>query len=209
MAGRDDLRSALIGLGLLGSRTTSYRTTVGSGWTKAGAETYILDFSVEEGGRQTRALFKACVALGSLGGVESELDEWIRRRRILAGAGISVPYLYGRTPGTILEEYVPFELLETLGAVDAWQRRHLAAEMGQLAAVIDRLMFPALSLDDLRSRGDDVVVVDFGEDLGPPAVGPPNGDQALTEVLRLAAIASLSDAEQSEVIQAYKRGRNL
>ncbi|MGH3811082.1 MAG: hypothetical protein ACRDUV_01320, partial [Pseudonocardiaceae bacterium] len=43
--------------------------------------------------------------------------------------------------------------------------------------------FVPLSADDWRSRGDDVVLVDFGQDLGPPGVGHGSEAGLLSEVL--------------------------
>lgn len=43
--------------------------------------------------------------------------------------------------------------------------------------------FVPLSAHDWRSRGDDVVLIDFGQDLGPPGVGKGSEAGLLSEVL--------------------------
>ena len=50
----------------------------------------------------------------------------------------------------------------------------LLSGLAQLAAVISQLGFAPIDLfEDLYSHGEDVVLVDFGESLGPPGIAEP------------------------------------
>jgi hypothetical protein len=138
------------------------------GWYRSGSETFLYTFRVRFDGRVCRLVLKACVAFAtSATDVEEILGRWIRRRHILAANNISTPKLYGWGNGVLLEEYIPYSLSEALNNKPL--KEEMMGEIGRLIGAICKLGFsPVRLFDDLRSRGDDVVMVDFGEDLGEP-----------------------------------------
>lgn len=166
-AGADDLMHALLLLRLLKRGETFVALEELQPWTRAGAETYTYVFRVRTVASAKQVLVKACVALGGTS-VGEICQEWLRRRRFLQSAGISTPELYGFSRATIIEEYVAMTLPEAFLLGNLNERLRLASGLGRLVGVLSRYRFQLLSLHDLRSRADDVVVIDFGEDLGPP-----------------------------------------
>jgi hypothetical protein len=69
--------------------------------------------------------------------------------------------------GVFIEEFIAFDLLSVLRSTDT--KQSLLMEIVRYAAILQGLGFSAIApYSDLRSRGHDVVVVDFGSDLGPP-----------------------------------------
>jgi hypothetical protein len=183
LAGESDIGAALRSLSLVASDEVEAELEPGAGWERGGAETYIYDFWVSSPGNREHFLLKACVAIGDFSGVSSILGTWLERRAVLEAAGVSVPRLHGAGSGTILEEFVPFSVRECLKSSS--DSEHLAHRLGKLAAVLAKLKFPVLSLSDLRSHGNDVVVVDFGEDLGSPGFSGLSESMILDEAIKL------------------------
>lgn len=161
-------------------------------WHRGGAETYILDFAVngdsQEGTFSSRLIAKACVKM--LATVTTE--EWIRRRTALSNEGVATPTLHAMAKATILEEHIPYELGEAFARADEGTQFTLASEVVKLHETAYGLGFSPLVIGDLRSRGSDVVMIDFGEDLGGEGLGSKNrkvdGRRVILETLGKSAL---------------------
>ena len=165
------LENALFNLGLIAHENEEVSVRIDDQWMRGGSETYIFRFWIMDNhGLEKGYIMKAFVGFDLAAGVEGILHNWVTRRNILAKNGIIVPQLvtYGR--GILIEELIPFHIKEMLEpSSDFKVARQLMIEMARAAGVLSRLGF--LSLDaysDLRSHGNDVVFIDFGQDLGSP-----------------------------------------
>lgn len=170
LASKANIRSALFQLKLLTDEDDRFELREIHEWKRLGAETYIYRFELCRNHIDVRQfILKACVAWSPTLGLESILASWIERRKMLSAEGIATPWLVGWGEGVILEEYIPLTLREQI--TDIRYQQSLLYQLANYAGVLARLGF--LSIDaftDLRSRGSDVVAIDFGEDLGPPHV---------------------------------------
>lgn len=171
IADTDETTDALVALGLLSQPQAAYQLRSDAEWTRGGAETYLYRFQVvEEGGPTRDVVIKACVAYSPATPLESILDRWLVRRGLLQKNGVATPHLYAWGHGVILEEYLPHPLAEVLSAPQS-TRETLLTGIAHYAAVLSKLGFAAVApFADLRSRGEDVVAIDFGQDLGDPGV---------------------------------------
>jgi hypothetical protein len=183
VSGEEDLKSALQSLGIVARDVGWCRVRELSDWARAGAETYTYEFMVESDLGARHLIAKACVALGPGSNVGEISEEWLRRRRALSDGGVATPKLYGVTSATMIEEYIPLTLVDAFRIAADQLKLRLCSELGRTLGIISRLGFLALSLHDLRSRGTDVVVVDFGQDLGPAGVMPPGQADLIHDVL--------------------------
>jgi hypothetical protein len=139
-------------------------------WYRGGAETYLFPFSVRTTYGRVDLVMKACIATGGLGfTVQQIMSEWLSRRSLLEEKGIGTPTLYGVSRACLIEEWVPFDFLTLLKSVEGRrQQLQLLGCLADYAAVIEDCGFSGRGpFDDLMSRGQDLVAVDFGEDLGP------------------------------------------
>lgn len=167
MSETTSLDDALLALGLVNQSENAYAVTEVSDWTRSGAETYLYRFNIRTSfNRTSEYVLKACVAYSPGGALEDILDSWISRRGLLSAIGLSTPRMFGRGKGIVLEEYIPHTLssrLDEKGRILPILLHGLA----EYAGVLSGLGFsPVSPFKDLRSRGSDVVVVDFGADLG-------------------------------------------
>jgi hypothetical protein len=162
---------ALHKLGLLNQPDNKFDFRKDDAWVQGGAETYTYRFWIkEDGGVDSGYIIKACVAFSPGTSIDNILQEWIRRRKLLADEGVSTPFLVTYGNGVIIEELIPHTLREILIKAPIEQNKILK-ELSSLAGVFSNLGFaPINAFADLFSRGDDVVVVDFGQDLGPPNI---------------------------------------
>lgn len=138
-------------------------------WYRAGAETYLLVFESISPTQASQFVIKSCVADPgqSLSGV---VDNWLRRRAFVEALGISTPVLLGRSAATLVEEFIPLSLAEALNRNA--QHKRLACQTYRAWARLCGAGFMPVSLHDWRSRGQDLVLIDFGVDLGDPSFGP-------------------------------------
>lgn len=161
---------ALYALGLLSNPVSRFKL-IGGEWKRGGAETYLERFQfVSREEESLEVLIKACVAFSPSIDLEKILIDWVERRRLLSENGITTPLLYGWGNGVLIEEYVPHDLRTLLIGCDEPSPSVLDG-LTLYAAALSRLGFtPIGPFNDLRSHGSDIVVVDFGQDLGPPGV---------------------------------------
>ena len=175
---------ALWELGLLPSPQSGFAVRTTGEWLRSGAETFSCDFAVEtDEGKLTRCRIKACVAYSPNRSLASILDSWIQRRTLLAAAGAATPKLIAWGKGVIVEEWIPNVLKDCMTSGTPDHLWHLCRHMAETAGIIARSRFQPVSFfADLMSRGDDVVIVDFGEDLGEPFLVHTDHDRLLEEL---------------------------
>ena len=176
LAGKEDISQALCHLKLLKSPNERYSLVGDDDWVRGGAETYIYRFWVKhtDVNREQEFIIKACVAYSPASQLNNVLEEWIKRRNLLENNGISAPKLITFGQGIIIEEFIQLPFLDALKANPDKLDSYLY-QLTMFVGTLNRLNFaPIEPFSDLRSRGDDLVVVDFGEDLGPQ--GSKNAD---------------------------------
>lgn len=197
------IAGALHKLGLLNHIESTFLLLGGDGkWVRGGAENYIFRFKVEEVGERPKdVIIKACVAYSPGTGLGDILHQCIQRRRLLKANGVQTPHLYGYGDGVIIEEYIEHSLCEVIKMASS-NRNDLVRELAIYAAVLSKLGFaPIGPFQDLRSRGRDVVAIDFGEDLGPAHINGQTKSQIfsmLSAYLQELGLA-LSDREIDEL----------
>lgn len=167
LGGASDIADAVTALGILPDATHFSRLEILKDWYRSGAETYLAICRIQSHHRAPiDVAVKACIAITERMSVEATLKAWLRRRAHVSRNEVSTPQLFGHGDGILIEEYIPYGLSE---AID---RSHdiapFATAAVKVAAALARLGYQPTSLfGDLRSRGSDVVLVDFGADLGP------------------------------------------
>lgn len=165
---KTDISEALLDLGLIANKTLKFQIRQIGKWTRGGAETYIQHFSIHTDEGVDRYVVKACTPSNISRNIEDVLSNWVERRVAISSSGISTPKLYAADNGVILEEYIPYSLREIMlknpqGVI----RKSLVSQIGDTLNILESLGFNSItSLHDLRSRGEDVTVIDFGQDLG-------------------------------------------
>jgi hypothetical protein len=169
LTGTSDVRDALIALKMLKSPTDDFQLRSQESWERGGAETYVFRFWVKDPANiEAGYIIKVCVTLDLARGIEGTLSKWIERRNLLAGCGVSVPKLFYSGRGQIIEELIPWHLRDRLSLGNE-QVQDMFTSLAEYAGHLSRHgFFPIGAFEDLRSRGSDVVAVDFGSDLGSP-----------------------------------------
>lgn len=140
----------------------SYSFELLSDWHMPGSESFIMDFQINSLKRTERVIAKACIKMGA----SAVVQEWISRRELASSAGIEVPKLYSVSGPDILEEYIPQTLKQVYEKSGSDKREHLHHEFLTAYQKLIELGFSPVSLHDVRSHGEDIVIVDFGSDLG-------------------------------------------
>ena len=134
-------------------------------WKPGGAETYTACFSlIDNDGVHRDLIAKACIKLCP----RETTQEWLQRRAILSENGVHFPEIYAIEGATLVEEFIPYTFFEAYKTANQKQRSALEECFKNTYLKIIGAGFNPTSLHDLRSHGDDVVVIDVGEDLGPP-----------------------------------------
>ena len=168
LTGSQTEREALFQLKLLPSVSSEYQVRTDADWERGGEETYIyrfLDSSRE--GQENGYIIKACVTLDLERGIEGTIQEWLSRRNLLMSNDMNVPHLVYAGQGLVIEELIPWSLLDRMRSYPSTIPQILPL-LVDYTATLSRLGFaPIDGFTDLRTRGSDVVVVDFGEDLAP------------------------------------------
>jgi len=169
----ENFHEALQSLDILNSANTDFEIQKDQNWERGGTETYLFKFSIKlKDGKESSYLLKACVAYAPNSNLEKILCDWIARRQLISNHGIKTPKLFAYGNGVILEEYIPYRLKDILQSSQNPPPKILK-ELAFLAGVLSKLKFDPIDIfSDLRSHGDDVIVIDFGQDLGPSGVMP-------------------------------------
>jgi hypothetical protein len=137
--------------------------TIINPWRQGGAETYITDFEVDRGQDiKEHLIAKACIKFGP----REAMEEWLERRRIMQENGVIFPEISVIDGATIIEEFIPYTFGEAYKEAPEDQRAILRERYIDTYKRICGAGFTPASLHDVRSHGDDVVVIDVGEDIG-------------------------------------------
>lgn len=107
---------------------------------------------------------KACVATSFGSSLSETFHDWIERRGLLKEHGVETPHLIGVGEALLIEEFISYSLGDLLRASST--REVLLYKLGFTGGILAKLRFVPVSIHDWRSRGEDVVLIDFGEDLG-------------------------------------------
>lgn len=172
LARSDNFNDALIQLKLIGSSEDRFIFTHDKDWTRGGSETYIFRFWIENENKFKKGyIIKAVVAYAPTGNLENILQSWIERRNLLSSNGISTPKLVTFGKGVIVEELIPFKFKDILKQKSQINSNDLIFQLVLFAKTISDLGFmPIDPFCDLHSRGEDLVMIDFGQDLGPASL---------------------------------------
>jgi hypothetical protein len=173
LGGTSILAEALVRLNLV-PRSSAFEGLVERGdWQRRGAETYAIEFDVVSQGTMREVILKAYVGFPTGLSVTDYVEEMVRRRELLRGAGVSSPTLYYWGDGVWVEQRLGRNLDvvlrdKSIAEVTA-QRYRVGVFVTALA--LDQCEFePIGPFDDLLTEAGDVFMVDFGQDLGPPGV---------------------------------------
>ena len=148
-------------------RPNSRRYTPGGG---AGRKPTSIDFKVIGAAQEHDVLLKAVTAFSTTRTLRELVDEWVCRRHLLASGGVRTPKFYFSGRGLLVEQYVEEKLAHRLRCRPA-NSVELTDQVFALAGTMDRLGFsPISAFNRLRTDGESVYIVDFGQDLGPPGV---------------------------------------
>jgi hypothetical protein len=161
---------ALYRLGLASDPDDPPRLEETHAWRRGGAETYLYRFKVIGAAQEHHVLLKAVTAFSTTRTLSELAEEWTCRRRLLAAGGVCTPKCYFSGRALLVEQYVEEKLAHWLRRQPA-NSRDLTNQVFALAGVMDRHGFaPVSAFNSLRTDGESVYIVDFGQDLGPPGV---------------------------------------
>lgn len=177
----------LVAHGMLSDPVAPYAVVTEHPWNMPGSESYIMQFAIESS-RVTaqRFIAKACVKMPVL----SSIEDWVARRTILRNNGVDVPHLHAVHRGVLIEEHIPYDFYTVFIAADKQRRLQLGEQFVETYKRVYELGFRPVGLHDVRTRGDDVVLIDFGSDLG----GVQNTSYAYD-------VASIEDAARAELLR--------
>jgi hypothetical protein len=177
-----NIDEALLSLSLISQEDAWFKLSTLQDWRRGGAETFTYMFEIRTERQAKRYVMKACVVFGA-GPLDVVVGEWVRRRRLLHGLGVVTPRLYVAASAVLIEDFVPLSIHEALQTARSEDRAKLLYALGHTAAVLHKAGFEPLSMHDCRSDGTNVVLVDFGEDLGSESgQNPPFGEDRHTEL---------------------------
>jgi hypothetical protein len=205
VAERDGILEALRALGLIGPVEPLGSVETIEAWHRSGDETYSLVFAVNTSTQRNVCVMKACTAYDGQHPLAEIFADWLSRRSLLAGLAVETPRLYGVGEALVIEEHIPYLLCDALQTTS--HREALLGSIGATAARLVNAGFVPLRAHDWRSRGDDVVLVDFGQDLGPPELSHGSEAGLLSEVLDNVARAGveLSSDDLRRVGESYEQ----
>jgi hypothetical protein len=131
-------------------------------WYRAGSETYVYVFSVA--GPEIESTFIAKALIAPLPGTppERQVERWLRRRTQLMEGAIKVPELLGVGKGLLVERFIDFSLEEAASRVECVVEKYIEL----VERVIDAGFTPTDFIHNIRTDGEDLYWIDFGEDLG-------------------------------------------
>jgi len=212
IANSESINRALYKIGISDDADSKLEIVHSKEWIRSGAETYIYKFTVAFPNQIKKdIILKACVAFSPGKTLESILDQWIKRRSLLSKSGVSTPILYTYGNGIIVEEFINYKLTKIL-IEKSESQRSILIQLAQLAGTLKKLNFaPINPFDDLMSRGNDVVVVDFGQDLGPSNCKTDSSDllyKSLIKYLENKAKSQLTKHLHDELYEIYSAEKN-
>jgi hypothetical protein len=146
------------------SLTGASRVELLHDWAQLGGETFSADFLLHLPESDVHLFAKACIKYFPI----ETVDEWLVRRRVLEENGVTVPKLYARDRAVIIEEFIPYSLIEAFSIADEAGKEILRQAFVDTYKRVTSAGFGPFSLHDARSHGENVVLVDMGEDIGSP-----------------------------------------
>lgn len=175
-------------VGVIESADTPYTIEDSSEWHCPGSESYIMDFTVATAKDRLRLIAKSCIKFAPL----ETVNEWMGRRQTLKENSISVPKLYSVHRATYIEEFIDLDLKTAVQNSELENAKLLRDRFVWTYRQLFIAGFRPMSIHDARSRGDDVVLIDYGSDLGSSNYGkaPFKEEQVLTNALK--AFVSIS-----------------
>lgn len=178
------LGEALLRLGLVEEGTPEPQIEEVHGWRRGGAETFIYRFCVAQAGVRQDVMLKAVVAFSTARTLSELGGEWLARRRLLEKEGVRTPRLFYAGRALVLEAFIPEALSSYLRRRPA-ESMHLFDQVIRYAATLERHGFsPLAPFHSLRTDGNDIFVVDFGQDLGPPRLTARRDKRLLREAIK-------------------------
>lgn len=162
------IENALQQIGIIETDETLVSYTDISEWHRGGAETYISDFKVllktDLYERREHIIAKAIVKWGTT--AELTVIEWLNRVRRLNAFGVNTPHVW-HWNGVLFQQFIRFSLTDYIHAVNDQEKHRLCRQLLRIAEQVDRAGFsPTNIIDDIRTDGTELFVVDVGEDLG-------------------------------------------
>lgn len=137
-------------------------------WERKSNENYVTDFLLFDDEGSKHLIAKACIKTSP----RETVEEWLERRQVLEVAGVDFPELFAVDGATIIEEFIPHTFREAYDKQDATGQASLRQKFLATFTAICQAGYWPNSLHDVRSRGDDVVMIDVGEDVGGIAARP-------------------------------------
>lgn len=175
---------ALKRLGLIERREAKATLEEVHGWTRSGAETFTYAFRLVLPNGARELLLKAIVAFSMSRSLGDLNNEWMHRRRLLEDEGIKTPTVHFAGKALLVEQFIPNKLSSHLKRKRAGSA-HLIDQVLQIAAVLERHEFcPISPFNGLRTDGADVFVVNFGQEIGPPACAKRHDGHLLKEAIQ-------------------------
>jgi hypothetical protein len=152
------------------------------GWTQEHPETFVYRFRIVMPRVTHEVLLKAIVAFSMTKSLVEIAGEWVARRRLLEGEGIGTSKLYYAKRAVLVEQFVCDKLSDHLKRCPT---ERLFDQLIKLAGILERHGFcPVSPFHGLKTDGRDVLVTDFGQDLGPPGVTSKRNGHLLREAIR-------------------------
>ena len=180
------VHEALWRLGIISDPVSEAVIEEVQGWTRDGAETFTYRFRVLSPAPVKDVLLKAIVAFSTARSLTEISQEWVARRQLLELGGIRTPTLYRAQGALLVEQFIPHKLSEFLRR-GPLATKGLIDQVIQFAATLERCGFcPVAAFHGLRTDGENVFAVDFGQDVGPPALTARHDGRLLREVYSMA-----------------------
>lgn len=148
--------------GMLADPSQPFLIETTQNWYQPGSESFLLQFQVRQQEVLSRFIMKACVIPPGT----QTVNEWNRRRALLTQSGIQTPTLHAVDRATYIEEFIDYSLRDAYSTADEQVQTNLHDQFENIYRTTFELGFKPVSFHDVRSRGEDVVVIDFGSDLG-------------------------------------------
>lgn len=136
--------------------------TIVNPWHQAGGETFCTDFTFSSGDERVHLIAKACIKTCPA----ETFRDWLDRRALIEAQNISVPKVILTQKALLVEEFIPYTFKEAYDKGAPNVQEKLKSEFEHMYETIAELGFYAVSFHDIRSRVDDLVMIDFGIDLG-------------------------------------------
>lgn len=174
IAETNDIEAALYKLSILETTEGLLNYQITRDWERSGAETYTFEFVVNTtNGKRIPLILKALVSYSPASTLEDELGQLIKRRQLLESYGVVTPTLYYSGRGVWLEQWVPYSLKDRMSQILSNETisEKIISQLFTFAIALDELGFrPIAPFDDLRTDDNQVFVIDFGQDMGPPSM---------------------------------------